>query len=136
MWLTVYNKVMLKKIFLSLALALATFTSAPAMVYAAPSCPSNNTPKGQVYSGLGSAGDCDESGVTDFISTTVNILSIVIGIAAVIVIILSGFKFITSGGDSSKVATAKNTLIYALIGLVVAALAQFLVHFVLSAATK
>lgn len=107
-------------------------------VYAA--CPDPDhakTSQDQALSGLGtSGGDCSGSGVTNFISAIVNILSIVVGIAAIIVIILSGLKYITSGGDSGKIASAKNTLIYALIGLVVAALAQFLVHFVLTASTS
>ena len=47
-------------------------------------------------------------------------------------IIISGFKYVTAGGDSAKVGSAKNTLIYALVGLVIAALAQFIVHFVFS----
>ncbi|HXR49535.1 MAG TPA: TrbC/VirB2 family protein [Verrucomicrobiae bacterium] len=69
-------------------------------------------------------------------TTIVDILSIVVGVIAIIVIIYSGLKYITSGGDANKVGSAKNTLIYALIGLAIAALAQFLVHFVLFQTTK
>ncbi|HEY5442182.1 MAG TPA: pilin [Candidatus Saccharimonadales bacterium] len=74
---------------------------------------------------------CDDRGVNSVLSVIVNILSMLVGAAAVIVIIISGFKYITSGGDSSKVGNAKNTLIYALVGVAIAALAQVLVHFVL-----
>ena len=66
------------------------------------------------------------------IKTIVSVLSIVIGIVAVIMFIISGFKYITSGGDSNGVSSAKNTLIYAIVGLIIVALAQFFVHFVLS----
>jgi hypothetical protein len=61
----------------------------------------------------------------------VNILSIIIGAAAIIMIMVSGFKYITSGGDSSKIGSAKSSLIYALIGIAIAGLAQILVQFVL-----
>ena len=65
----------------------------------------------------------------------VNIVSIIVAIVAVIMIIIGGFKYITSGGDSGKVSSAKNTIIYAIVGLIVVALAQFIVKFVLSKAT-
>lgn len=69
--------------------------------------------------------------VNNVIALVINILSVVVGVAAVIVIIISGLKFITSGGDSSSVASAKNGIIYAIVGLVVAALAQMIVRYVL-----
>jgi hypothetical protein len=49
-------------------------------------------------------------------------------------IIIAGFKYITSGGDTNKVASAKSTLTYAIIGIVVVALAQLIVHFVIKTA--
>ncbi len=64
----------------------------------------------------------------------VNIFSIIVGIVAVIMIIYGGFRYITSGGESASVGNAKNTLIYAIVGLIIVALAQFIVHFVLNAA--
>jgi len=56
-------------------------------------------------------------------------------VAAVIMIIVGGFRYITSGGDSTRVGGAKNTLIYAIVGLIIVALAQAIVHFVLNNAT-
>lgn len=79
-------------------------------------------------------GGCDDDGESDIqriIELMVNIFSIVIGIVAVIMIIYGGFKYITSGGDSSKLASAKNTVIYAIIGLVIVGLAQAIAFFVL-----
>jgi len=52
------------------------------------------------------------------------------GIIAVIVIIISGFKYVASGGDSGAVASAKNTLLYAIVGLVVVILAFTITQFV------
>lgn len=62
----------------------------------------------------------------------VNILSLIIGVAAVIVIIIAGIQYMLSTGDPTKVNNAKNAILYALVGLVVAVLARFLVNFVVS----
>ena len=73
-----------------------------------------------------------ENSLNRIITTIINILSVVVGIVAVIMVIVGGFKFITSGGDSAKVTSARNTIIYALIGLIIVALAQVMVKFVLT----
>jgi hypothetical protein len=69
--------------------------------------------------------------IQDIVTTVVNIFSVVVGIVAVIMVIWGGFKYITSGGDQGNVTSAKQTIMYAIIGLVIVALAQFLVQFVL-----
>ena len=96
-----------------------------------------DTAQQTVCSTLGAGSDCtaDPHGSVDIgsvIKAIVNILSYVIGVVAVIMVMVSGFRYVTSGGDSSKVSGAKNTLVYAVVGLVVAALAQVIVKFVLS----
>lgn len=58
------------------------------------------------------------------------VIAIIAGIAAVIVIIISGIRYIISGGDSQKVSSAKSTLIGAVVGLVVIVLAQTIITFV------
>jgi uncharacterized membrane protein YidH (DUF202 family) len=87
---------------------------------------------------LGEQCDVDDgtTNIQDIITTVVNIFSIIVAIVAVIMIIWGGFKYVTSGGDSGNITTAKNTIIYAIIGLVIVALAQFLVQFVLSTVTN
>jgi hypothetical protein len=89
--------------------------------------------KDEILSGVGESGtvNCNGKGVTDAAHTFVSILSLVVGIIAIIIVVISGLRFITSGGDASKVSSAKTSLIYALIGVAVAALAQVLIHFVL-----
>jgi Type IV secretion system pilin len=72
--------------------------------------------------------------VNSLLTTTINIFSLVVGIIAVIMLIFGGLKYITSGGDSSKVGTAKNTIVFAIVGLVIVALAQVIVQFVLTKA--
>ncbi len=71
------------------------------------------------------------SSVDTIITTVINIFSLVVGVVSVIMIIIGGLKYITSGGDSGNVSGAKNTILYAIIGLVVVALAQVIVKFVL-----
>lgn len=89
--------------------------------------------------GANSGDKCDQdklnqSGTT--LSTTlkniINIVSIIVGIAAVIMLVISGLRYVTSAGDSNQITSAKHTLIYALVGLVVVALAQAIVKFVLN----
>ncbi|HEX8227369.1 MAG TPA: pilin [Candidatus Saccharimonadales bacterium] len=65
------------------------------------------------------------------IKTIVNLLSVIGGVAAVIMIVVGGFKYIVSGGEAQSVAGAKRTIIYAVVGLVVIALSQFIVRYVL-----
>jgi len=67
-----------------------------------------------------------------YLKNIVNVLLYVLGAIAVIVIILSGIFYVISAGDSNAVTKAKNTLFYAVVGLVVAILAYAIVNFVLS----
>lgn len=73
--------------------------------------------------------------VNNVIKQVVRILSSIVGIVSVIMIILGGFKYVTSGGDSSNVSSAKNTILYAIVGLIVVALAQVIVRYVLDRVT-
>ncbi len=81
--------------------------------------------------------DGSESGsnLTDLIANILQILSLVAGVIAVIMIIIGGLKFITASGDANGIKSARNTLIYAVVGLVIVLMAQIIVHFVLGKAT-
>ena len=74
--------------------------------------------------------------VNGIIRLVINIFSLIVGVIAVIMIIIGGLKYITSGGDSGNVTGAKNTILYAIIGLVIVALAQIIVRFVLQKVTS
>jgi hypothetical protein len=74
--------------------------------------------------------------ITNIIHSIVNLLSVIVAIAAVIMIIFGGFRYITSGGNDTSVTSAKNTILYAIIGLVVVALSQLIVRFTLSKLTN
>lgn len=62
--------------------------------------------------------------------TIANWLFTILMAAAAISIVAAGFTFLSSGGDADKLATARNWVIYALVGVLVALLAQVLVNFV------
>lgn len=69
--------------------------------------------------------------VSTVMANIINLFSLLVGIVCVIMIIIGGFKYVTSNGDTSNISSAKNTIIFALVGLVIVALAQFIVHFIL-----
>ncbi|MCA9324601.1 hypothetical protein KDA23_00845 [Candidatus Saccharibacteria bacterium] len=62
----------------------------------------------------------------------VDIIALVAGAAAVIIIIVSGLRFITAGGNAEDIAGARRGIIYAAVGIVVIALARALIFVVLS----
>ncbi len=64
-----------------------------------------------------------------------NTLLKAIGLIAVVMLVFGGFKYIISGGDSAKVTSAKNTIIYAIIGLIIVILAYAIVNFVVGTVT-
>lgn len=70
------------------------------------------------------------SGSDGVLISVANIIALVAGMAAVILIIVSGIKFVTSSGDSNGVSSAKKTIAYALVGLVVIILARTIVVFI------
>lgn len=128
---------LIQRISISLALFAALLTPlAPAVVHA--------QTKGDICRGVGlTGGNPDDPNCTapagsqtieGIIETVINILSLVVGVVAVIMIIVGGLKYITSSGDSSNVQSAKNTILYAIIGLIIVALAQVIVRFVLNKA--
>ena len=65
------------------------------------------------------------------LNTIINVVLSVLGIVAVVVIIVGGFTYMTSNGDATKITKAKNTILYGVIGLVIALLAFAIVNFVL-----
>jgi TRAP-type C4-dicarboxylate transport system permease small subunit len=85
--------------------------------------------------GCGNNGTDAVRKVNQTIGTVVNIISSLAGVVAVIMIIVGGFRYITSSGDSAKTASARNTITYAAIGLAIVALAQVIVRYVLHLVT-
>jgi hypothetical protein len=78
--------------------------------------------------------DCSaapSSNLNGTVIAIINVLSAIAGVAAVVMIIVAGFRYITSGGKQESITAAKNGLLYAIVGLVIAALAQVIARFVL-----
>lgn len=70
------------------------------------------------------------------VKLALNIFSAIVGLIAVVMIMVGGLRYMMSGGDSGKTAAAQNTVLYAAIGLVVAAFAQIIAQFVLRKVSK
>jgi hypothetical protein len=66
------------------------------------------------------------------IGSITNVIIYILGAIAVVMIIVGGIRYATSGGDQNSVSGAKNTILYAVIGLVVALMAYAIVNFVLA----
>ena len=84
------------------------------------------------------AARCDQCprdlfGNTGVFKQITNTILYIVGIIAVVMLIIGGIKYLLSGGDSKKVTDAKNTVLYAIIGLVIAFLAYAIVNFVITA---
>jgi hypothetical protein len=112
----------------------------PATGLAALDCSNPATAQAQIQCGAndasGNTSGNDGSTLDKTIKTIVNVLSIIAGVIAVIMIIIGGLRYITSGGKQESISSAKNTILYSIIGLVVVALAQVVVRFVLHSVTK
>jgi putative exporter of polyketide antibiotics len=127
------------KIMLALAILGSSFLFSIS-AFAAINCAAPNlTAKQQIQ-----CGTCDAAGTTasctpaaapktlsDTIATVINILSVIVGAVAVIMIIIGGFRYIVSAGNAEQAKGARNTLLYAVIGLVIIAMAQIIVQFVI-----
>jgi hypothetical protein len=130
----------IKEICLSLGLfsLIAVPVLAPAVAYAdfttqdikTNLCNGSNADVNDTSGGCATA-DAGGNNIEALMVKIIQIFSVIVGFIAVIMIIVGGVKYITSGGDSGNISGAKNTIIYAIIGLIIVAVAQLVVHFVL-----
>lgn len=87
----------------------------------------------EACSNAGSSSLCDARGENiedNFAKNLTNLLLFVLGTAAVIMIVIGGIKYASANGDSSKIASAKNTILYSVVGLVVALMAWGIIRFI------
>lgn len=89
-----------------------------------------------IQKGADSTGQKDTRSAGDLAKDFVNIMLFAIGILAVIMIIWGGIRYVLSGGDSTAISAAKKTILYAVVGLVVAILAYAIVNFVITTIAK
>lgn len=64
-----------------------------------------------------------------------NSMLFIVGALSVLMLIVGGLRYVISGGNTAAVASAKNTVLYAIVGLIVSLLAYAAIHFVLTALT-
>lgn len=85
--------------------------------------------------GAGSARGINQAtalfGNTGVFTTISNLMLFGIGAVSVIMVIVGGLRYVISGGNSATITTAKNTILYAIVGLVIAILAYAIVNFVI-----
>lgn len=74
----------------------------------------------------------DLFGTTGTFRTITNVMLFLIGAISVIMLIIGGLRYVLSGGDSTQVTNAKNTILYAVVGIIVAILAYAIVSFVIT----
>lgn len=67
-------------------------------------------------------------GPDGFITFIINLMSVIVGIASVIMIVLGGFKMVTSGSNPQDVNNAREMVIYAIVGVILAVSAQLIVR--------
>ena len=134
----------IKTFMMTAILSLATF-GAPLVPATVAIAQENNTEAGLCRgSQLDLTADCSggvgtdegQENVNSLVTTAINLFSWIIGIISVVMIMVGGVKYITSQGSSDSVSGAKNTILYAVIGLIVVALAQLIVRFVLGTANS
>lgn len=77
----------------------------------------------------------DLFGSTGVITTVTNVLLFIIGAISVIMIIIGGLRYAVSGGNTANVTAAKNTILYAIVGLVIALFAYAMINFVITSFT-
>lgn len=95
--------------------------------------------EGGVQGGADSARGDDQTtelfGQTGIFRTITNVLLFILGAISVIMIIIGGLRYVISGGNATAVTAAKNTILYAIVGVIVALLAYAIVNFVLGSFT-
>lgn len=134
----------MKKLKLFFVSVLAMFSFGPVLMpmVASAATPADNLACG-VKGDLAGKTTCNASDKTNadnringIIASAVRIFQVIVGLISVIMIIIGGLKYITSGGSPDAVGSAKNTILYAIVGIVVVALAEIIVQFVLNRATN
>ena len=95
--------------------------------------------EGGASAGIGAArGDNTPSnlvnGDSSIIKRAINIMLFAVGVLSVVMLIFGGFRYVISGGKKESVTNAKNTILYAIVGLLVAVFAYAIINFILGAA--
>ncbi len=118
----------MKKSLLLNSIVLSVATLNPSALFAAPD-PSRSA---ACAGAVAVAAACDTDNFRVFLGNILDTLMLLIGFLAVIVLVYGGIRYITSTGDSARIKAAKDTIIYGIIGLIVAIIARSIVDFVIA----
>lgn len=105
------------------------------LVVAQASMPALAAAKTEVLEGSDAVGGSDAGNegtqVAVVIKNVIGILSFLVGLVAVLMIVIAGFRFVTSNGDAATAKSARETIIYAVIGIIITVMAYAIVNFVI-----
>lgn len=91
--------------------------------------------KTEVLEGSGAVGGSDAGNegtqVAVVIKNVIGILSFLVGLVAVLMIVIAGFRFVTSNGDAATAKSARETIVYAVIGIIITVMAYAIVNFII-----
>ncbi len=119
-----------------LAMLSVAAISVPASAAPNSECPTNANDLTLDQGAKCAKGNSQDASLTNVFQTVTNILLFLVGAVAVIMLVIGGLRYVTSNGDQNAVTGAKNTIMYAIIGIVVAFLAYAAVGFVTSQLTQ
>ncbi|HET8884023.1 MAG TPA: hypothetical protein VFM68_00955 [Candidatus Saccharimonadales bacterium] len=116
-------------------LAVIAFAGLVAVATAAPLQTAAISPANEIKQGVNAAGGGGgaNNNFNQRIKDIINVMLFLIGAISVIMIIIGGIRYTTSAGDSSRVKASKDTIMYAVVGLVIALMAFAIVNFVVGA---
>ena len=123
------------------ALIVGGFTTVPAHAAAINSNDSTNC---DVSGGIGQGAGCGKTnnvptnlfGQGSVFNIVINVMLFIVGLLSVVMIIYAGIRYVMSRGDAGQVKDAKNTIMYAVIGLVISIFAYAIVNWVIFTATN
>ncbi len=124
---------MSKSLKITLGIALVVFTASlflvvhPQVIHAI----SDSGIQAGIKAAHGTDQPTDLFGVSGIFTTIINVLLFVVGALSVVMVIVGGLRYVVSGGNSAAVTGAKNTIMYAIVGIIVAFLAYAAVNFLL-----
>ena len=130
-----YNVIMIQGYISKIVTALLTIGLGIALV----ATPVSALGEGGASAGIGAArGDNTPSnlvnGDSSIIKRAINIMLFAVGVLSVVMLIFGGFRYVISGGKKESVTNAKNTILYAIVGLLVSVFAYAIINFILGAA--
>lgn len=120
----------MKRVFISIIFPASLLAILTASFLISPSVGALSLQEG-VAAARGNGMPTDLFGAGGIITTIVNTMLFIAGVLSVVMLIVGGLRYTISGGNAATVSAAKNTILYAIVGLVIALLAYAAVNWIL-----